>query len=421
MMPGGAATMIDAVRHMRWLTKERATAYRLVILIVSACIALGTILTARHGIDRMGKPLGTDFLAFWSASRLALSGQAATAYDLARIYAMEKGSMPVDPGLSSFLYPPPFLLLCLPLGLAPYFLSLAMWIASTGAAYGLVVRRWLGAQPEAARGAAISILAFPAVLSNIGHGQNGFLTAALFGGGLWLLDRQPWIAGALLGALVIKPQMAFAIPVLVLASGRWRVALAGIVAALSFCAASWLLLGPGTWSGFLSGGGTARGILEQGLVEPGKMVSVFAAIQVLRGGIAAGYIVQGLVAIGAATVLAIVSRRGHAQPGGPAALCVATSTLMSPFFLDYDLAALAIPLAWLFGEGLRRGFLPWEKAALVAGYLLPLVARDLALDLGVPIAPLVLIAVFAACARAAGWTGTEAFDRCPVDHGKTAH
>ncbi|MDB5736863.1 MAG: hypothetical protein JWO65_531, partial [Sphingomonas bacterium] len=89
--------------------------------------------------------------------------------------------------------------------------------------------------------------------------------------------------------------------------------------------------------------------------------------------------------------------------------------------LDYDLAALAIPLAWLFGEGLRRGFLPWEKAALVAGYLLPLVARDLALDLGVPIAPLVLIAVFAACARAAGWTGTEAFDRCPVDHGKTAH
>ncbi|MDB5716034.1 MAG: hypothetical protein JWO15_3431, partial [Sphingomonadales bacterium] len=350
-----------------------------------------------------GKPLGTDFLAFWSASTLALNGRASAVYDLAQIYAMERGSMPVDPGLSSFLYPPPFLLLCLPLGLAPYFVSLTIWLVTTGAAYWLVVRRWLGNHAGAARGATMTILAYPAVIMNVGHGQNGFLTAALLGGGLWLLDRRPLLAGALLGALIIKPQMAFAIPILILASARWRVMLSGALTALLLCVASWFVFGPGAWNGFLAGGETGRGILEHGLVEPGKLVSVFAAVQVLHGGVALGYFIQGMVAVIAAIVLATVARRRTVQPGGDAALCVCAGALISPFFLDYDLTVMAIPLAWLFAEGLRRGFLPWEKAILVAGYLLPLVARDLALNFGIPIGPLVLIALLSACGRAAVW------------------
>jgi hypothetical protein len=48
--------------------------------------------------------------------------------------------------------------------------------------------------------------AFPAVFVNIGHGQNGFLTAALLGSALLSLDRRPWLAGALIGLLAYKPQ-----------------------------------------------------------------------------------------------------------------------------------------------------------------------------------------------------------------------
>ncbi|CAN5251942.1 hypothetical protein BH09PSE3_BH09PSE3_11640 [soil metagenome] len=405
MLTNALHRMTNAVRVMPGLNADRARIYRLILLGVALCIALALILSARHGIDRAGRPLGTDFLAFWSASKLALIGEAAGAYDLTRIYAVERGAMPVDPGLSSFLYPPPFLLLCLPLALAPYFVSLAIWLAATGTAYAIVIRRWLSGHVDAARGALLTILAYPAVLVNAGHGQNGFLTAALLGGGLWLIDRNPWVAGALLGTLVIKPQMAFAVPVLMMASGRWRVVMGGIVSATLWCAISWAVLGSGAWAGFLSGSATARGILEQGFVEPGKMVSVFAAVQVLHGGVMAGYILQGLVAFGAAAVLAVVARRRDVQPGGQAALCAATGVLMSPFFLDYDLTVLAIPLAWLLAEGLRRGFLPWEKAILSATYLLPLVSRDLALRLGMPIGPMVLIALLAACARAAVWQG----------------
>ena len=34
---------------------------------------------------------------------------------------------------------------------------------------------------------------FPAVFINAGHGQNGFLTAALLGGGLVLLEKRPML------------------------------------------------------------------------------------------------------------------------------------------------------------------------------------------------------------------------------------
>jgi hypothetical protein len=392
---------IDALRRMDWMTGSRARGYRLTLFAVTLFAAIAIILTAHHGIDRMGKPLGTDFLAFWSASKLALAGRAAGVYDLAQLYKVERATVPVDPGLSSFLYPPPFLLLCLPLALAPYFAALAGWLAATGTAYWLVARRWLGSQPPAVRGATMTILAFPAVLMNIGHGQNGFLTCALLGGGLWLMDRRPWLAGALLGMLIVKPQVALAVPVLVFAGGRWRLMLAGIASALTACAASWAAFGPSAWQGFLAGSATGRAILEQGLVQPGKMVSVFAAVRVLHGGAELAYAAQALSAIGAVGILASVVRGRGTPPLGHAAVCVAATTLISPFFLDYDLIITAVPLAWLLTEGQRRGFLPWEKLVLLAGYLLPLVARDLALHLGVPIGPLVMMALLMACARAA--------------------
>lgn len=382
-----AARLLDTIRTARWLDAERARAYRLALLIVTLLVAGGWALAARGGMDANGKPLGTDFLAFWSAARLALAGAPAAAYDLARIHAAEAQGWPTDPGLASFLYPPPFLLLCLPLGLLPYFAALAAWLAATGAAYAAVVRGWL----DRRAGAWPTILAFPAVLTNIGHGQNGFLTAALLGGGLGLLGKRPVLAGALLGGLVVKPQLALAVPVLVLAGGHGRTMLAGIASALLLCAAATLAFGAGIWPAFLAGGATGRAILEQGLVEPGKMVSLYAAVRVLGGGATAGYAAQALLTVAAAAAVALAARAGSIR--GAAATCACAAPLMSPFFLDYDLTVVALPLAWLSGEGLRRGWRPYEKIILAAGYALPLVARPLALGLGIPVAPVVLTAL----------------------------
>ena len=64
--------------------------------------------------------------------------------------------------------------------------------------------------------------------------------------------------------------------------------------------------------------------------------------------------------------------------------------LATPFVLDYDLTLLALPLALVFSRGSRGKFLPFEKSALLAAYVLPAVARPLALYAHLPLSPLAL-------------------------------
>jgi hypothetical protein len=57
------------------------------------------------------------------------------------------------------------------------------------------------------------------------------------------LDRRPLLAGLLVGLLTIKPQLGVLIPVLLIASGRWRVFTVATVTALALAAAAVMLFG----------------------------------------------------------------------------------------------------------------------------------------------------------------------------------
>ena len=176
-----------ALRDADWLDRERAVAYARILFFLAFAGALMWIGLAQRGIDRAGKPLGADFVSFWTASKLALGGRAADVYDVAAHWGAQKALFGPDVGYAAFFYPPPYLLICLPLAALPYFGSLAAWLAATGAAYWRVLRVYAG--PHIGT---LAILAFPAFLVNAGHGQNGFLSAALIGGGALLLDRRPF-------------------------------------------------------------------------------------------------------------------------------------------------------------------------------------------------------------------------------------
>ena len=163
----------------------------------------------------------TDFISYWAASVLALDGNPAAAWDW-QAHAAVQAKLVQFEGLMPFPYPPPFLLLLLPFGLLPYPVAAALWIVATFAFYFAVARRvWPGS------GALIA--AFPAVLANAIVGQNGFLTAAIFILGLALLGRRPFLAGLVLGCLVIKPHLGLLLPVAFIAAGQWR-AVAGAAA-----------------------------------------------------------------------------------------------------------------------------------------------------------------------------------------------
>ena len=383
------------LRDAEWANPTRLRNY-FALLALANLVGLAALATyIRAGVDPRGEPLGTDFVSFWTAGRMALTGDAASVYSPQAHHAAEQALFghPID--WYAFFYPPTYLLFCLPLGLLPYLAALALWLglsfAAMLAALRALSRRF--AHP-------LVVLAFPGVLATVGHGQNGFLTTALFAGGASLLERRPLLAGALFGALGFKPQLAAVIPFGLLLAGRYR-ALAGMAAsAAALAAASLFAFGWDAWAAFLAETPLTRATLERGLVDFAKMPSVYAAVRELGAGSPLAYAAQGLAALVALGGLALALRRERDARLQCAAMAVATC-LTTPFLLDYDLTLLIVPVAILAETGLARGFRPFEISALAAAFLAPGFVRPLAQYAHLPLGPLVIAALGVVLARRA--------------------
>jgi len=371
-----------------WLDGDRAKAWRNILLVISCLMMIGWVLLSRSGLDPQGRPLGTDFAGVYAASKLALSGHAPAVYDLAVHEQAESALFGRPVAHAPFFYPPTFLMVCLPLAALPYSVALLAWLGSTSAAFWGVVRAWIGDRFGWA-----TVAAFPAVLLNIGHGQNGFLSAALIGCGTLWLDASPWAAGVALGFLAFKPHLALILPAAFILTGRWKTLISMGLSAAVFSIASLPLFGLQTWQSFAATSPRALETLQRMMVEPGKMVSTFAAAKVLGASAATAFAAQGLVVLGVLAVL-FQGRRQRDVTDGP--LLALPCLLASPYLFDYDLVSLAFPLAWLARQGLDTGFRNGEKLLLLVGFVLPAINRPLAMDLHLPIAPVVLIALLAA-------------------------
>jgi hypothetical protein len=384
------------------MTAQRTRIYGWIMASLTLGLALLWALLSSGGIDPGGKPLGTDFTSFWAASQLSLDGHPDWVYDTERHFAAQRAIFDgADRGYAAFFYPPVFLLLCLPFATLPYLISLSLWLSVSFAFCWAVLRRYLGGQIDL-----LPILAFPATLQNLGHGQNAFLSTALFGGALLLLEKRPFVAGACFGALVFKPHLGILIPLFLAVTGRWRAFVSATGTAFALLSFSWLVLGHETWLRFLEIAPAARVAMEQNLVGYEKMQSLFAGLRLLGAPLALAYSAQILAAIVAAGLLVMLCRREPPRSqtgcGDQGAALVLATLLASPFLLDYDLMLLAIPLAWLFMEGRTHGFAPWEKFVLIAAFVLPLVSRSMASAIGVPLAPLVIACLFVLVLRRAG-------------------
>jgi hypothetical protein len=395
--PTGRAfrALASALREAEWLSPERARAWCGLLAGGIAAVVLARAALSHGGLGPDGQPIGTDFVSFWTASRLALDGHPAAAYDPALHEAAQRALFPASrAGYFAFFYPPPYLLICLPLALLPYVAALAAWLGAGFALLATCVRRLLPPGWPF-----LPIAAFPGVFVNAGSGQNGFLSASCLGGAMLLLDRRPFLAGLCLGGLVCKPHLLVAAPVALLAARRWRAIAGAATSACVLVGLSWAVFGGATWRAFLADTALARATLEQGLVAASKMTSTFAAARMLGEGVGLAYAVQGAVA---AATFALLARGAAGRPGGrpEGALLVAATLLCSPFLLSYDLAALALPVAWVAAQAERTGWLPWERLGLLAAYVLPL-ATLVAGRLGLPIAPLVVAGLLAIVLRRA--------------------
>jgi alpha-1,2-mannosyltransferase len=377
-------------REARWLDVERGRVYG---GLLAAALAIMTVWLL--GSSFMGMGPGGDFLSFYAASRQALAGQAAAAWlpDLHR--AVEATTIPGFSGELAFFYPPPYLLVCWPLAMLPFGAALLVWLVMTGAAaLGALAAALRGVRLHA-RDAGLLLLAFPGFWINMSAGQNGALMLAILAGGFALLDRRPLLSGALLGMMVIKPQLALALPFVLAGAGRWKAFVSTAVAAAAYLVMSLLVVGPQGFTAFLDNLSNAGAALAGG-VDPSLLQTVFALLLPVSPGAAAAGQIGLSLAVLAITVL--VARRNRVDGLGLGALAVAGTLVASPFVLDYDLVVAALPLGWLVAQGSATGFRRWEKLGLVAMGLVPLITRELALHFGLHLGPLVLLWLFAAVA-----------------------
>jgi alpha-1,2-mannosyltransferase len=384
-------------RSGAWLTRERVRLIAAAVLIASVAGFLFLVVTARSGVDLEGRPIGTDFSNVYAAGTYVLEGKPHAPFDLAQQYAREQQIFGAATPMYGWHYPPFFLFVAGALALLPYGLALAVWQAVTFALYLFAVRAILTSffpplEKEGTIGAdrlwLLLAAAFPAVLINIGHGQNGFLTAALLGFALVKLDRAPLIAGLLFALLVYKPQYGLMIPLVLAVTGRWRSFAAAAATVVLLCVVTTLAFGPEVWHAFIESTRFTRLVaLEQGNTGWHKIQSVFAWARMWNAPISLAYALQGVLTLAVAAALVRLWRSNAAYPLKAAALCVG-AILATPYTFDYDMMVLAPAIALFAADGFTRGFKAWDKTALAVLWLVPLVARNFAeltlVPLGVP-------------------------------------
>jgi hypothetical protein len=387
---GEMAHFWQGLRSGEWLTPARARGYSLILLGICTLAIAGWIAVSDGLIDRNGKPLGTDFSNVYAAGSLTWQGRPAEAYQPALQHAEEQavfGGREVP--FYGWLYPPFFFSVAFLVASLPYAWGLAIWLAASLAAY-LAAMRAILPRPETLLIAA----AFPAVFINIGHGQNGFLTAALLGGALHWLDRRPWLAGVLIGLLAYKPQFGVLIPVALLAGGRWTTIGAAVATIAALLAVSFVTLGDGVWHAFAdSMTFTQTVVLEQGGIGWEKIQSVFSAMRMWGAGVHLAYAVQIALALMLAASLASLWQ-SNAEFELKASALATASLLATPYVLDYDLVALAVGIVFFVRHGLSRGFRTFEISLLAAAWIVPLLSRGVASATGIPLGLVVLLAFY---------------------------
>lgn len=390
--------MLARIRSGDWTTPERLRVYPLILLAFFSLAALGAVATSQNRMGPNNLPLGSDFSQVWVAGKEVLAGHPDAPFDIARHAEAQRAEFGPGTGVFGWHYPPYFLAPAALLARLPYLPALALWQFGTLALYVLSIFAILRPSGVGRLDALVAALAFPAVIVNLGHGQNGFFTAALLGGGFILLDRRPLIAGALFALLAYKPQFALALPLALLTGRHWRALAAAAATFLTMTAASVMAFGIESWRGFFQSLGFTRRIVEEGATGFEKIQSVFAAVRLLGGDASVAWFCQGLSTVVALAAL-IWLLRSAADARAKMAATIGAMLLATPYSLDYDMMALAPAMALLLSHGLQNGFLPYEKSALGFAYVAPLIARPVAMALHLPIGVLALAFFYAAAVR----------------------
>jgi len=340
----------------------------------------------QHGLDFADPACTTgfcDYTMFWLAGHFALQGHAALVYDHARYVAMAASILPYKTGYWPFIYPPVIFdvaVWCawLPLALGYYLFCLVSTALAVCLLRGAKIPWWCMAAG----------LLSPMAMWNLYLGQLGLLCGACLVFGLCILPARPYLAGALLGLLCLKPQYALLVPFAVLAGGYWRAVLSGAGTVMLCITASFLVAGQSAWRAYWGPGRAAMAGLMDHPLGAGPEDGATSVFWMLRGLHVALPLAYGVQIGGFMLAAGWCWRLWRTAAPGRVMRTVLLSYLASPYGYNDDLAIFAVLLPMLAGW-----HMPWRNAALAWLYLLPAYVPRLAAATGLMPTPLFIMAV----------------------------
>jgi arabinofuranan 3-O-arabinosyltransferase len=334
----------------------------LVLAVANVSLCLAAYSSHWWVYDPNGLGIPTDFINVWAAGRLVLDGLPAQAYDWDIQKQVEVAKLGQDfVGYFAWHYPPPFLFVASLLAQLPYQVAFIGWAVVSLLPFLVAMRAIVGRDFGY-----LLALAIPMVFINALVGQNGFLTAALIGGTLYLIPVRPVLAGICLGLLTYKPQYGLLFPIALIAAGHWRVFISAAVTAVVIATASWLAFGIESWLAFFHWMPKfSQTFLTEGKAPWWKLQSIFAMVRYFGGSEPLGWAFQWVLTAAVAVLMALIWRSRVPYTLKAAALAAGT-LLTTPYLFMYDMMVLAIPVAFLVRIGLKTGFRSHELPALGA-------------------------------------------------------
>ncbi|MBV9169167.1 MAG: DUF2029 domain-containing protein [Chloroflexi bacterium] len=386
----GFLSSVSDIRRVRLLTWRRARFYVLVIAAILAFAWVQSIVAGEPPLNAGGVPIGGDYIAFYTAGRLVLSGEAAQIYDHDTVAAFQHALLDgrANDFHDAFRNPPFLALMFAPLALLDLLPSVGIWtllsIACLIAACWLMLQRLPSLRP-AWRGIALAVFAFGPVYFNLVDGENAAVSLLLYVL-LYraLTDGHDRRAGVWAALGLFKPQLFFVFPLVFLATRRWRALTAYGLVAAALGAISVMLVGVEGVQSWL------RALMDTESLNAAhnswRMLSLKTFFELV---LPDAPVVSLLLYAACAILLVGLLLRAwrHHREGDLPLLWAATSlvaVLVDPHLVDYDLsvlvpaALLAIvliprthwPMAIFYVLILFRGAVPIGSATLQLGTLL---------------------------------------------------
>ena len=371
--------------------ENRLAAYSFIVLCVYVFVFSYYTTIDLSSRDKLESPFGVDFAVYYTAGQMVTTGNLDNIYNVQEHHAaLEEVLNRKIPFNLSWVYPPTFLLAIVPFSYFSYYLALALWLIIT---FTLAVYSVYLTLPNH-KSIALLICGFPGVLMNLRWGQNGFLNTAILGFGIYFVESNPIMSGLMFGLMTYKPQLAFFPLLFLLLTKKWKVLRWAILFSTITALASVIIFGYSIWINFINVFVHTSSALLTSVWETTAAIqpTLYSAFRIwgLKG--YALQITMLIIAIIATLCLLWVWKKTNRFSIKGSVLIIGIFLTM-PYYVQYDLMVLSIPLVLIAYDFLEYGYRPCELLILITLWLLPLVNWPFVLLTGIQICPFILMIV----------------------------